>query len=48
MNAICPGVIHTAMVERLIGGDPEKEKDFTALEPVGRMGRPEEIARAAV
>lgn len=47
VNAICPGVIHTAMVERLIGGDPEKEKDFIALEPVGRMGRPEEIARAA-
>ncbi len=48
VNAICPGVIHTAMVERLIGGDNEKEKAFTALEPVNRMGRPEEIARAAV
>ena len=48
VNAICPGVIHTAMVERLIGGDREKEKAFTALEPVGRLGRPEEIARAAV
>ena len=48
VNAICPGVIRTAMVDRIIGGDPQKEKDFTALEPVGRMGRPEEIARAAV
>lgn len=48
VNAICPGVIRTAMVERIIGGDPEKEAAFTALEPVGRMGRPEEIARAAL
>lgn len=48
VNAICPGVIHTAMVERIIGGDPEKEKAFTALEPVGRMGRPEEIARTTL
>lgn len=48
VNAICPGVIHTDMVERLVGGDDEKEKTFTALEPVNRMGRPEEIARAAV
>jgi len=48
VNAICPGVIDTAMVDRLIGGDVEKNKAFTALEPVGRKGSPEEIARAAV
>lgn len=48
VNAICPGVIRTAMVERLIGGDPDKEKAFAALEPVGRMGRPDEIASSAV
>ena len=48
MNAICPGVIDTAMVDRLIGGDEEKDKAFTSLEPVGRKGRPGEIAQAAV
>lgn len=48
VNAICPGVIRTAMVERILGGDPEQEKAFTAMEPVGRMGRPEEIASAAL
>lgn len=48
INAICPGVILTAMVERLLGSDPENEKAFTQLEPVGRFGRPEEIADAAL
>jgi len=48
VNAICPGVIRTAMVERLLSGDPEKEKAFTDLEPVGRFGRPDEIGDAAV
>jgi NAD(P)-dependent dehydrogenase (short-subunit alcohol dehydrogenase family) len=47
VNAICPGVIRTEMIDRITGGDPEAEKQFTALEPVGRMGRPEEVARAA-
>lgn len=48
VNAICPGVIRTEMVERVTGGDPEAEKQFTALEPIGRMGNPEEVAEAVV
>jgi len=48
VNAICPGVIRTEMVERVTGGDPEIEKQFTALEPIGRMGNPEEVAEAVV
>jgi NAD(P)-dependent dehydrogenase (short-subunit alcohol dehydrogenase family) len=48
VNAVCPGVIRTAMVERLTGGSPEAEAQFTALEPLGRLGRPEEIAAAVV
>lgn len=48
VNAICPGVIRTAMVERILGGDSEQEKAFTQLEPVGRMGKAEEIAEAAL
>lgn len=46
VNAVCPGVIRTPMVERILGGDPEAAAQFTALEPVGRMGTPEEIAEA--
>jgi NAD(P)-dependent dehydrogenase (short-subunit alcohol dehydrogenase family) len=48
VNAVCPGVIRTPMVERFLGGSPEAEAQFTAMEPVGRMGTPEEVAEAAV
>lgn len=48
VNALCPGVIHTPMVDRITGQDPEAEAQFTALEPIGRMGTPEEMAEAAV
>jgi NAD(P)-dependent dehydrogenase (short-subunit alcohol dehydrogenase family) len=48
INAVCPGVIHTAMIDRTTGGDKEMEKQYTAMEPVGRMGKPEEIARAVI
>lgn len=48
VNAVCPGVIKTEMIDRITGGDPEAEKQFASLEPVGRMGKPEEIADAVV
>jgi len=48
VNAVCPGVIRTAMVERVTGGKPEVEAQFAAMEPVGRMGKPEEVAEAVV
>lgn len=48
VNAVCPGVIRTPMVERFLGGSAEAEAAFVAMEPVGRMGKPEEIAEAVV
>jgi NAD(P)-dependent dehydrogenase (short-subunit alcohol dehydrogenase family) len=45
VNAICPGVIDTPMLEPLGGAVTEPMK---ALHPVGRFGRPEEIAAFAV
>ena len=36
------------MIDRITGLDPAVEKQFTELEPVGRMGTPEEIAEAVV
>ena len=44
VNAVCPGVILTPMVQRL----PELIEGFTAAEPIGRLGKPEEIADAVV
>lgn len=48
INAVCPGVIHTEMIDRVTGKDPAIEKQYVDLEPMGRMGTPEEIAAAAV
>jgi NAD(P)-dependent dehydrogenase (short-subunit alcohol dehydrogenase family) len=48
INAVCPGVIWTEMIERITGGDPALESQFTEMEPVKRMGRPEEIAEAVL
>jgi NAD(P)-dependent dehydrogenase (short-subunit alcohol dehydrogenase family) len=48
VNAVCPGVIRTPMVDRFIGGSAEAEAQFVAMEPVGRLGLPQEIAEAVV
>ena len=48
VNAICPGVIRTPMVERFTAGQPDAEAQLTMAEPVGRMGTPEEVAALAL
>jgi NAD(P)-dependent dehydrogenase (short-subunit alcohol dehydrogenase family) len=48
VNAVCPGVIRTPMIDRVTRTDPAAEARFVALEPVGRMGLPEEIAAAVL
>ena len=45
VNAVLPGNIATLMMDRFTGGDIQKAID---LEPVGRLGRPEEIAEAVL
>ena len=48
VNAICPGYIDTPMMSRFTGGTSEGRAKVVAEEPVGRMGKPEEIAAAVV
>ncbi len=48
VNAVCPGVIKTPMVDRVTGGDPELEKQYAEMSPMKRMGKPEEIATTVV
>src|SRR6516162_5952084 len=48
VNCVCPGVIRTPMVERVIDSGGFSEQQIIAGEPIGRMGRPEEIAQAVV
>jgi NAD(P)-dependent dehydrogenase (short-subunit alcohol dehydrogenase family) len=45
VNCICPGVIWTPMVEAITGDNEQAIAQFTAMEPVGRMGKPEEVAQ---
>lgn len=48
VNAICPGVIATEMITRVLDEHPEMEAMLQGMEPVGRLGRPDEIADAVV
>ncbi|MCB0374355.1 MAG: SDR family oxidoreductase, partial [Sinomicrobium sp.] len=48
VNVVCPGVIKTPMIDRFTGNNSEAEKQFEAMEPLGRMGQPEEVTEAVV
>lgn len=48
VNAVCPGYIDTGMMQRFTGGTPEGKAKVIADEPIGRMGKPEEIADAVI
>ncbi|MDE0230530.1 MAG: SDR family oxidoreductase [Spirochaetaceae bacterium] len=47
INALCPGFIYTQMT-RTLTEDPEWLSQMEAMEPLGRLGQPEEVARAAL
>jgi NAD(P)-dependent dehydrogenase (short-subunit alcohol dehydrogenase family) len=50
VNAVCPGMIHTPMFDKMIaeGQGGELEQMLNTLVPMKRMGRPEEIADAVL
>jgi NAD(P)-dependent dehydrogenase (short-subunit alcohol dehydrogenase family) len=48
VNAVCPAVIDTAMADRAFGTDPEAGKRVASMHPIGRVGKPMEIAEAAL
>ncbi|HVU62412.1 MAG TPA: glucose 1-dehydrogenase [Phycisphaerales bacterium] len=47
VNAISPAAIETEMYDRFVevAGGKEAEKQFAAAHPIGRVGKPSEIAR---
>src|SRR5215471_10967669 len=47
VNCVCPGVIETPMTARGLS-DPERRARIIAIEPIGRVGTPEEIVEAVV
>jgi NAD(P)-dependent dehydrogenase (short-subunit alcohol dehydrogenase family) len=50
-NCVCPGFTETPMLERFLGAQPEPgaaRVGATALHPLGRLGRPSDVADAFV
>ena len=48
VNAVLPAAIETPMIDRFTQGQEEAYKYFESLHPVGRVGKPEEVADACV
>lgn len=48
INAVCPGTIDTPMVADMLAKEPDAMTDIMRDQPIGRLGRPEEIAAAVL
>lgn len=48
VNAVCPGVIQTPMIDRFSQDRKETKAALIAGEPIGRIGKPEEVAEAVI
>lgn len=48
VNAVCPGVIQTPMIDRFTHGEAQIRKQLADGEPIGRVGTPDEIASAVL
>ena len=48
VNAVCPGIIQTPMLERMIAETGMTTDSVISQEPIGRLGLPKEIAEAVI
>ncbi|MEJ8804280.1 SDR family oxidoreductase [Pontibacter sp. H249] len=48
VNAVCPGAIQTAMIDRFMEKNRTSKEAMVSGEPMGRFGEPEEISEAAI
>ncbi len=48
INAVCPGWIRTEDLDKAVKSDPEMEGRMLLHQPIGRLGRPEEVAEAVL
>ena len=47
VNCLCPGYVETSLTESLTN-DADTNEYLKSLHPMGRLGKPEEIANAAL
>jgi NAD(P)-dependent dehydrogenase (short-subunit alcohol dehydrogenase family) len=48
VNAVSPGMIRTRMTEPLLAAFPQEQARYERTTPLGRLGEPEDVARAVV
>ena len=48
INAVCPGTIETPMVANMLAKEPDAMKEILRDQPIGRLGRAEEVAAAVL
>jgi NAD(P)-dependent dehydrogenase (short-subunit alcohol dehydrogenase family) len=48
INAVCPGVIDTPMVADMLKGQADAMDEIIKQQPIGRLGRAEEVAAAVL
>jgi NAD(P)-dependent dehydrogenase (short-subunit alcohol dehydrogenase family) len=48
VNAVCPGVVRTPMMEAAIAAAPARAERVAGMHPMNRVAEPEEVARAAL
>jgi NAD(P)-dependent dehydrogenase (short-subunit alcohol dehydrogenase family) len=48
VNCICPGHIETPLLQRLLDADPDRRARLLYHSPMGRLGRPHEIAQGVL
>ena len=48
INVVAPAAIETEMYDRFTGGDAKAKEQFASYHPIGRVGKPSEIASAVL
>ena len=48
INAVCPGLINTPLMDRIYASNPDLKAEADSWQPIGRTGQPEEIAEAVI
>jgi len=48
VNAVCPSYISTPLIQSIVQTNPQFEEQMINFHPIGRLGRPEEVAETVV